>query len=102
MRSYHTIPSLQGTLAKPTKLTLQPIFAKEPFRPSHSNAGLRNGANLLDKLIENKNRQCLTANISKLGDSGLVKVRTFNRIFNGLTSGWLRNPSLLILANRWG
>jgi hypothetical protein len=32
----HTIPSLQGTLAKHTKPTLQPNFAKEPFRPSRS------------------------------------------------------------------
>jgi len=35
----HSIPSLQGTLAKPSKPTLQPNFAKEPFLPSRSNAG---------------------------------------------------------------
>jgi len=58
----HTIPSLQGTLAKRSKPTQQPNFAKEPFRPFHSNAGLRDNANLVDKLIENINRQCLTAN----------------------------------------
>lgn len=33
----HTIPSLQGTLAKRSKPTLQPNFAKEPFSPSRSN-----------------------------------------------------------------
>jgi len=55
-----TIPSLQGTLAKRTKPALKPNFAKEPFRPSRSNAGLRDSANLIDKLIENINRQCLT------------------------------------------
>ncbi len=60
----HTIPSLQGTLAKRSKPTLQPIFAKEPFRPSRSNAGLRYGTNLIDKRIENINRQCLTCCIN--------------------------------------
>jgi len=54
-----TIPSLQGTLAKPAKPALQPNFAKEPFRPSRSNAGLRYSVNLIDKLIDNINRQCL-------------------------------------------
>jgi len=97
----NTIPSLQGTLAKHTKPKLQPNFAKEPFRPFRSNAGLKDSANLIDKLIENKNRQCLTANISKLGGSGLFKVHTFNKIFNGLIIRWLGNPSLLILVNRY-
>ncbi len=55
-----TFPSLQGTLAKRTKLTQQPNFAKEPFRPSRSNNGLRHGVYLIDRLIENINRQCLT------------------------------------------
>ncbi len=44
--------------------------------------------------------QHTTANISKLGVSDLVKVCTFNKIFNGLTGEWLRNPSQLILATR--
>jgi len=56
-----SVPSLQGTLAKRTKPTLQPNFAKEPFCPSRSNAGLRDSANLLDKPIDSKNRQCLTS-----------------------------------------
>jgi hypothetical protein len=60
MISTHTVPSLKGTLAKPTKPTLQPNFAKEPFRPSRSNAVMRDSANLIDKMIENINRQCLT------------------------------------------
>jgi len=34
----YTIPTLQGTLAKRIKPTLQPNFAKEPFSPSRSNA----------------------------------------------------------------
>jgi len=55
----HTFPSLQGTLAKHAKLTAQPNFAKEPLRPSRSNARLRDSANLIDKQIENINRQCL-------------------------------------------
>lgn len=41
-----------------------------------------------------------TANISKLGVSGLFKVCTLNKNFNGLTCKWLGNPSLLILAIR--
>jgi hypothetical protein len=38
MKPPHSIPSLQGTLAKRTKPTLKPIFAKEPFSPSRSDA----------------------------------------------------------------
>jgi len=60
MSQRYTIPSLQGTFAKRTKPTLQPNFAKEPFRPSRSNAGLRDSANMIDKQIDNNNRQCLT------------------------------------------
>ncbi len=59
-----TIPLLQGTLAKRAKLTLKPNFAKEPFRPSRSNTGLRDSVSLIDKLIENNYRQCLTRNIA--------------------------------------
>ena len=60
MRLYFSIPSLQGTLAKRLKPTLQPNFAKEPFRPSRCNAGLIDSANLIDKVINNINRQCNT------------------------------------------
>lgn len=42
----------------------------------------------------------LTANMSKPGVSGLFKVCTFNKNFNGLTGEWRGNPSLLILATR--
>jgi len=62
-----TVPSLQGTLAKHTKPSLQPNFAIEPFRPSRSKAGLGNNAKLLDKLINNFNRQCLTSGHKKFG-----------------------------------
>jgi hypothetical protein len=34
----HSTTSLQGTLAKRTKPTLKPNFAKEPFSPSRSEA----------------------------------------------------------------
>jgi len=37
MNTAHTIPSLQGTLAKCSKPTLHPNFAKEPSSPSHPN-----------------------------------------------------------------
>lgn len=69
MISTRTFPSLQGTLTKRTKPSLQPNFVKEPFRPSHSNAELRASARLIDKQIENINRQCLTKNIGHLADS---------------------------------
>ena len=55
-----TFPSLQGTLPKRTKPILPPNFAKEPFRPSRSNVGLKDSAKLIVKRIENINRQCLT------------------------------------------
>ena len=43
----------------------------------------------------------VTANIGKLGESANFKVNTQNKHINGLTSGWLRKPSLPIFANRW-
>ena len=97
----HSVPSLQGILAKRTKPALKPNFAKKPFRPSHPNAVLRYSTKLIDKQTDNVNRQCLTANISKLGVSGLREVSTFNQNCNGLIGKWLGNPSLLILANRY-
>ncbi len=51
--------------------------------------------------LRNKNKLALTANISKLGNSGLLKVCTFNQNCNGLKGRWHRNPSLLILATRY-
>lgn len=64
-----TILSLQGTLAKRTKPSLHQNFAKEPFRPSRSKAGLGYHANLKSNQINmNNNRQCLTANILQRGD----------------------------------
>lgn len=50
----HSVPPLQGTLAKRTSPSLQSNFAKEPFSPSRSNAGLRDNANMVDKLIDIK------------------------------------------------
>jgi hypothetical protein len=49
-----TIPSLQGTLAKHTKPALQSNFAKEPFRPSHFDSGLRDSANMIDSRLRVK------------------------------------------------
>jgi len=46
----HTVPSLQGTLAKPAKPTLKPNFAKEPSSPSRSNARLRDSAAKINRL----------------------------------------------------
>jgi len=47
---------VSGTLAKPIKPTLQQNFAKEPFRLSRPIARLIDGAYLIDKQIEEKNR----------------------------------------------
>ena len=61
----------------------------------------KDSINLIDKQIENKNCQCLSANISKPGISDLQKVCTFNQNFNSLISKLLGNPCLLISANRY-
>jgi hypothetical protein len=96
-----TVPSLQGTLAKCSKPTLQPNFAKEPFRPSHFNDGLRHGAYLIDKQNENINRQCLTANIGKRGDSGCIQHPVSVSAFSSADTNELRKPRLPILADRY-
>ncbi len=71
--STHAIPSLQGTLTKRSKPTLQPSFAKEPFRPSRSKAGLSDIVNLIDERIENINRQCLiNRNMSGRHDPAII------------------------------
>jgi len=38
---YQTFPLMKSALAKRTKLMLQPNFAKEPFSPFLTKAGLR-------------------------------------------------------------
>lgn len=43
----YTIPSLSGTLAKHTKPTRKPNFAKEPSAPSHADTQTNNTENLL-------------------------------------------------------
>jgi len=51
--------------------------------------------------LNRNNALCTTANISKLGASGLRKVCAFYENISSLTGMWLGNPSLLILANRY-
>jgi hypothetical protein len=92
MIATHTVPSLQGTLAKRTKPTLQPNFAKEPFRPSRSDTGLSDSANMIVKQIEYK-RQCLTRNIRKPGDVGVLNFCTFTQNCNGLISWSFEIPA---------
>ncbi len=41
-----------------------------------------------------------TANISKLGLSGNLTMEKLNKNTSGLIGLWLKNPSLLIFANR--
>ena len=95
------IPSLQGTLAKRTKLMLQSNFAKEPFRPSHVNDGLKDITNMIYKQNENKNRQCLTACIVHL--AGRTKILALSHLLNfsvGLIDKCFEAPNDTIHTNR--
>jgi len=70
----HTVPSLQGTLAKPTRLTLKPNFAKEPFSPSRSHAGQRDSAAKRNRFInELKNGQLVTCGHTQYGGYSVFK-----------------------------
>lgn len=99
-RQTHTVPSLQGTLAKRTKPTLRPNFAKEPFRPSRPNAGQRASANLIDKKFENINRQCLTSGHKTLGVKWLTELSFSHQSALYLDSEVLRNPQRFYTASR--
>ncbi len=74
----HTIPSLSGTFGIPAKLALNPKMPKEPSSPSRSNARIERYLH-----CEMSQGQRTTANISKLGDSGLRKACTFNQKVTG-------------------
>jgi len=95
-----TIASLQGTLAKHTMPTLLPNFAKEPFRPSRSNAELSTRAALIDKQIEYINRQCLTAGIVHAGFNGLQMFVARKKGRCTLIGNYLVLPHDTIPANR--
>ena len=71
----HTIPSLQGTLAKPAKPTLKPNFAKEPFSPSRSNTRIERQC-IKNEIIrlENNNGQRTTCGIKHWGLSGYSNI----------------------------
>jgi hypothetical protein len=63
-----SFPSLQGTLAKPAKPALKPNFAKEPIRPSRSNAGQKNSAAKIMRLnYKLKNGQLVTCGHTQYG-----------------------------------
>jgi len=86
----HTVPSLQGTLAKPAMPTLQPNFAKEPFSPSRSNAGQRDSAaKMKDRLTGKINNETPTHNIKQLVISGL---RGFDSRASVFVGGQVRTP----------
>ena len=90
----HTVPSLQGTLAKPAKPTLRPNFAKEPFSPSRSNAGQRDRAAKIKRLINGlKNGQLVTSCIVHLADSTNFKGVTSNKRCSGLTGSCFESPN---------
>jgi len=70
----HTVPSLQGTLAKPAKPTLKPNFAKEPFSPNRSNAGQRDSAAKINRLINKQNNgQLVTCGHTQYGGYSVIQ-----------------------------
>jgi hypothetical protein len=68
-----TVPSLQGTSRSSVFLVfrlyenLEALNREEPISPSPPNPGLRDNVNKTEKLIENKNRQCLTGSHKTFG-----------------------------------
>jgi hypothetical protein len=102
----HTFPLLSCTFGIPARLAHNPKMPKEHSSPSRFIAlsaypdKTKIGGKMTRKWLIMSEAQCLTANISKLGVSGLRKVSTFIQNRNGLIGRWHGNPSLLILANR--
>jgi hypothetical protein len=68
----HTVPSLSGTLAKHTKPTLKPNFAKEPSSPSRS--------------IAMTKKHCSKIEIFELTER---KQPAYNKMYKSLGSRWL-------------
>jgi hypothetical protein len=101
MRTTHIIPSLQGTLAKHTTPTLKSNFAKEPFRPSRSNAGLKESATVIDKQIENINRQCLTGCHKTFWGRWLFEHSATHQLLVSGDKNAVRSPKRFIQPNRW-
>jgi hypothetical protein len=98
-----TVPLLKGTLAKRTKLSLQPNFAKparpaggEPFNPSLPNAGLRDSANMMDKLTEYKNRQCLKGGHKTSGCQWLFEHSSTHQLSVFVDKNTARTPKRFI------
>lgn len=77
----HTIPLLQGTCRKLYMPIRKSDLRQEPFRPSRSNAGLGDSANMIDKRVENKDRQCLTRGHKTLGAKWLYEPRYSHQSF---------------------
>ena len=100
----HTIPSLQGTLAKPAKPTLKPNFAKEPFSPSRSNTRIERQC-IKNEIIrlENNNGQRTTSCIVHLADSANIERITSNRPCSGLTGLCFESPNdtIHLTDGRW-
>ena len=94
------LPSLQGTLPKRTEPSLHPNFAKEPFRPSRSNSRLRDNAYMIDKQIENINRQCLTCGHKTFGVKWLFKHSATHQSLVTVDTNAARSPKRFIPQNR--
>jgi hypothetical protein len=98
-----TIPSLQGTLAKPAEPTLQPFFAKEPSSPSRSNAGQRESAAKIKSLInEPENGQLVTCGHTQYGGYSLIQRLWLVSAFLHLDTEVASKPRTAHTAVRYG
>ena len=103
MKSQHTtFPSLSGTLAKRSKQTLQPNFAKEPSSPSRSIARTeRYCSKMKENSMTDKNGQLVTSCIVHLADSADFKGSTPIKLCSGLTGKCFENAKRHHTRNRY-
>ena len=103
MKIKHSIfPSLSGTLAKRSKPTLLPNFAKEPSIPSRFKARtVRYCSKMNEYIMTDKNGQLVTRYIKNWADTTEIKgcssLQTLYRFDNDV----LRSAQLFIYRNRY-
>ncbi len=102
MKSQHTtFPSLSGTLAKRSKPTLHPNFAKEPSIPSRTNAwSERHCSKMNEYSMTDKNGQLVTRYIKNWADTTGIKGCSSIQILYRFDSDVLRSAQLFIYQNR--
>ena len=103
MSQHHTIPSLQGILAKRTKPTLQTNFVKKPFSPSYSNTKTsntqktKNSVSIRIKCLKTNKAQHTTCGIKHWGLIDYISISS--RIKVGKT-GQVSNPQFPTISYR--